>query len=110
MVHSFEATVTSSMKGNLIPKLNTKGNSAYVLLRLNSTQRHSELPEDMATALVNGTSTKNIPPKNQQLIFIRQLRPHFRHDTRVSPPKNGVQYRPEEAIKEYKGCASSLKR
>ena len=62
MVNNFEATITSALKGDNIPKLNTKDNSTYVLSWFNSAQRYGGLPEDMVTALKNDAATKTTPP------------------------------------------------
>ena len=43
------------------------------------------------------------------MIPVRQLRLPLCHNIIVSPPKNRVQYRLEESIKEYKGCAAKFK-
>lgn len=63
MIDTFDASVTSALKSDIIPNLQTKSNSGYILPHIQTAQKQDELPKDMKTALVGGSATKSTPPR-----------------------------------------------
>ena len=106
MLDEFDSTTTSALRNDIIPSLNTKGGSNYVLSRLHSAHKQGNLPSDMSSALLGGSKLVSPPRLIQKH---HQLRLPSRRGINVKPPKNGIQFNPKEAICEYLDCDAKTK-